>query len=98
MAAHTRLTVDLLSVASGPRASARVAFTSRTDSPRTKAGDDQRLQGVGVSDPGPEQARGELLVGAPQLGPLQRHRPGGGLDGGRAVAVAASGAGALPAL
>ena len=32
---HTRDTVDLLSAASAPRASARVFSTSRTDSPRT---------------------------------------------------------------
>ena len=35
IASQTRLTVDLLNVASAPRASARVASTSRTDRPRT---------------------------------------------------------------
>ena len=36
MAPQTRLTVDLDIVASGPRASASAASTSRIDSPRTK--------------------------------------------------------------
>ena len=35
IASHTRLTVDLEMVASGPRASANAASTSRTDRPRT---------------------------------------------------------------
>jgi len=35
IASQTRLTVDLFNAASAPRASARVAATSRTDRPRT---------------------------------------------------------------
>jgi len=54
-------------------------------------GDDQALQGVRAADPDSQKPRGERLVGSPQLRPLERHRPGGGLDRGRAVAVTAPG-------
>jgi hypothetical protein len=54
-------------------------------------GDDQALQCVGATHPDAEQPGGERLVGASQLGPVDGDRPGGGLDGGRAVPVAAAG-------
>jgi hypothetical protein len=44
-----------------------------------------------------EQPRRELLVGATQLRPFQRDRPGGRLDRRRGVAVARAGVGAFPA-
>jgi len=59
--------------------------------------DDQRLQRVGPGHLLAEQPRGERLVGAAQLGAFQHHRPGGGLDRHRGVAVAVPRPGALAA-
>jgi hypothetical protein len=43
-------------------------------------GDHQGLQGIGLGDMAAEQAGGERLGGAAQLGPGQSDRPGGRLD------------------
>jgi hypothetical protein len=61
-----------------------ITNTQATDEP----GDDQRLQRVGLGHPGAKQPRGEAFAGTAQLGPLHRDRPCGGLDRGRAGAVA----------
>jgi hypothetical protein len=61
-----------------------VAHAQATHEPRHH----QRLQRVGPADALAQQPRGERLVGAAQLGPLQHHRPGGGLDVKLGVAVA----------
>ena len=60
-----------------------------------EAGDDQGLQGVGAAHAHPQQPGGEGLVGAPQLRALDGDGPGRGLDGRRAVAVAATGTNAF---
>ena len=61
-----------------------ITNTQAADEP----GDDQRLQRVRLGHPGAKQPGGEAFGGAAQLGPLHRDRPCGGLDRGRAVAVA----------
>ena len=53
-------------------------------------GNHQRLQRIRPGDALAEQPRAELLGRAAQLRPLNGHRPGGGLDRARAVAVAAA--------
>ena len=55
-----------------------------------KRRDHQRFQRVRLGDMAAEQPGGERLAGAPQLGPGQGHRPGGGLDRHLPVAVAAA--------
>ena len=90
IAAQTRATVDLESAASLPNASANVASTSRTDSPRTNPAITRGLQRVRLGHPRAEQPGDERVDGAAQLGPLDDDRPRGGLDRGRAIAVAAA--------
>ncbi len=51
MASQTRLTVDLDRAASAPRASARVASTSRTDRPRTNPAMTRLSKAVGAAHP-----------------------------------------------
>jgi hypothetical protein len=58
-----------------------------------EGGDHQGFQRIGLGDVAAEQAGGERLGGAAQLGPGQRDRPGGGLDGRVPVAVTGTGAG-----
>jgi hypothetical protein len=53
-------------------------------------GDHQALEGVGAAHPDAKQPGGERLVGASQLGTLDRDRPCGRLDRGRAVPVSAA--------
>ena len=63
--------------------------------PAHEPSDHQRFQRVGLSHPSTEQLRGEPLGRAAQLRPLHGHRPGGGLDRGRAVPIAHSRSGVL---
>ena len=65
-----------------------VADRETTDEPRQH----QRLQRVGAADALAQQPRGERLVGATHLGPLQDHRAGGGLDLKLGMTVAIPGA------
>jgi len=60
-----------------------------------KPSDHQRLQRVGLGHPDAEESRREAFGGAAQLRPVDGDRSGGGLDRGRAVAVAGTRAGVL---
>jgi hypothetical protein len=62
MAWQTRLTVDLDSAASGPRASARVASTSRTDRPRTKPAMTSDSKAFVLVRPSPKSLEANLSV------------------------------------
>jgi hypothetical protein len=59
-------------------------------------GDHQRPHRVGPAHPDTEQPGGERFVSAAQLRAVDHHRPGGGLDRGRAVPIAATLAGPAP--
>ena len=91
MASHTRLTVDFDRAASAPSSVGQGGFHVAYRQAPHEPGDHQALQGVGPAHPDSEQPRHEGLVGAPQLGPFDGHRPRGGLDRGRTVPVAAAG-------
>jgi hypothetical protein len=81
-----RLTVDFERAASGPSASARAASTSRTDRPRTNP-DTTSASSASVHALAEQPGR-ERLGGTAQLGPLQHHRPSGGLHRQLGVAIA----------
>jgi hypothetical protein len=51
------------------------------------------VMSVGATHPDAEQSRSERLVGAPQLRPVDRHRPSSGPDRGRTLPVTDPGPG-----
>jgi len=88
---HSRLRQSRLGAEGVGQGGLDVAYRQAPD----EAGDDQGLQCVGAAHPDAEESGREGLVGAPQLGALEGDRAGRGLDGRRAVAVAAAGSGTL---
>ena len=84
--ADGRLRQGRLGAESTGQAGLHIADRQAPDEP----GDHQRLQRVGAAHADTEQPGGERLVGASQLGPVDLHWPGRGLDRGRTVPVAAA--------
>jgi hypothetical protein len=81
IASQIWLTVDFDTVDSGPRASARLASTSRTDRPRTNPAITSASRALVIVTPTPRSREAKASS-------LQGHLPRGRLDGQVAVAVA----------
>jgi hypothetical protein len=95
MASQIRETVDSDSAASDPRASARVASTSRTERPRTKLAITRDSRALVRHTPVPSRRDADASVGTPELRAFEGDRARGGLDRRRAVSIATAFAGPL---